>query len=434
MSAFSNPNFQSENYFQSRPQYPQALFDYVYKYHQSHQPSSSKNQASQEDSSAAPSSSQQANYSDALSKNFRYTRAVDLACGPGEATVPLSRYFSEVIGVDTSSHMIETAKRRYSFDYPKVTFMLGSAEDFINDDFGSANQSQPYHYLQYQQQQQRQQQSTLYTQYPNQLQQPQLTTNPDFVSPLNYRIGQPDGVTMPQIVDSSIGATDSIDGTISTLRTFQAASNSIDMITVAEGAHWFDLNKFYSNAWRALKPNGTLAIWGYCDPIYEGPGTEEQLKMAAEIQNTYIYGSAYLGPYWERPGRTILQDLMVGREPFQTGQASTDNSRSEIVGLTEFSHVERHSHVVTSKFPETRRNATADLPDSNAFIIKKVLHLADVEDYLKSSSAYFKWKQEHFAEPDILEEMMQQIRKVTGWTENSVVTIVYDVFLILATK
>lgn len=38
---------------------------------------------------------------------------------------------------------------------------------------------------------------------------------------------------------------------------------SIDLITVATAAHWFEIEKFYVEADRVLKSNGVLAIWSY---------------------------------------------------------------------------------------------------------------------------------------------------------------------------
>ncbi|KAJ2665797.1 trans-aconitate methyltransferase 1 [Coemansia sp. RSA 1199] len=38
---------------------------------------------------------------------------------------------------------------------------------------------------------------------------------------------------------------------------------SVDVITVATGAHWFNPDKFVREARRVLKPSGTLAIFGY---------------------------------------------------------------------------------------------------------------------------------------------------------------------------
>src|SRR5688500_5647498 len=37
--------------------------------------------------------------------------------------------------------------------------------------------------------------------------------------------------------------------------------NSVDLITVAQAAHWFDLDKFYKEVTRISKSSGVLAIW-----------------------------------------------------------------------------------------------------------------------------------------------------------------------------
>lgn len=40
-------------------------------------------------------------------------------------------------------------------------------------------------------------------------------------------------------------------------------SDSVDLITVAQALHWFDLEKFYAEARRVLRPGGMLAVWCY---------------------------------------------------------------------------------------------------------------------------------------------------------------------------
>ena len=42
--------------------------------------------------------------------------------------------------------------------------------------------------------------------------------------------------------------------------------NSVDLVTVAEAVHWFELPKFYSIVKRLLRqPGGVIAVWGYND-------------------------------------------------------------------------------------------------------------------------------------------------------------------------
>ena len=39
--------------------------------------------------------------------------------------------------------------------------------------------------------------------------------------------------------------------------------NSIDLITVAQALHWFDIASFFDEAQRVLAPGGVLAVWSY---------------------------------------------------------------------------------------------------------------------------------------------------------------------------
>ena len=50
--------------------------------------------------------------------------------------------------------------------------------------------------------------------------------------------------------------------------------DSVDLVTVAQALHWFDLPKFYSLVTRLLrKPGGIIVVWGYYDivvsPIFD---------------------------------------------------------------------------------------------------------------------------------------------------------------------
>jgi len=42
-----------------------------------------------------------------------------------------------------------------------------------------------------------------------------------------------------------------------------APPTSVDLVTVAQALHWFDLDRFYGEAERVLKPGGILAVWCY---------------------------------------------------------------------------------------------------------------------------------------------------------------------------
>ncbi|PVU92028.1 hypothetical protein BB561_004069 [Smittium simulii] len=77
--------------------------------------------------------------------------------------------------------------------------------------------------------------------------------------------------------------------------------HSIDLLTVATGAHWFKSEAFMKEAKRVLVPNGTLAIFGY-----SGFGEFVALPECSRIFREY--GMDIIGPYWDT-GRDILTRL-----------------------------------------------------------------------------------------------------------------------------
>ena len=74
-------------------------------------------------------------------------------------------------------------------------------------------------------------------------------------------------------------------------------AHSIDLVTVAQALHWFDLDNFYQEVYRVLKPEGVLAIWCY-----------NLLEISPEIDEKV--GEFYrdiVGPYWS-PERRLVED------------------------------------------------------------------------------------------------------------------------------
>jgi SAM-dependent methyltransferase len=62
----------------------------------------------------------------------------------------------------------------------------------------------------------------------------------------------------------------------------------VDAIAVAQAAHWFDLEAFYQEARRVLRPAGVVALWTYS-------GVQVGAPLDAVIQRFY---SETVGPYW----------------------------------------------------------------------------------------------------------------------------------------
>ncbi len=75
------------------------------------------------------------------------------------------------------------------------------------------------------------------------------------------------------------------------------ADHSVDLVTVAQAAHWFDLPRFYAEVARVLKPDGVIALWGYGRMVLPG-------EMDAPLQRFY---AETVGPYWP-PERALIDD------------------------------------------------------------------------------------------------------------------------------
>lgn len=68
---------------------------------------------------------------------------------------------------------------------------------------------------------------------------------------------------------------------------------SVDVITVAQAVHWFDLDQFWREVLRVLKPGGMLAIWGYTWPQVNEATNRVLDRLRQEI-----------APFW--PARSAL--------------------------------------------------------------------------------------------------------------------------------
>ncbi|KAJ1810228.1 trans-aconitate methyltransferase 1 [Coemansia sp. RSA 2598] len=119
--------------------------------------------------------------------------------------------------------------------------------------------------------------------------------------------------------------------------------HSVDLITVATGAHWIRVDEFVAEAKRVLKPTGSLVIFGYpgfahfkdypqCDRIFKDYGSgKDRLGSYWDagrellISGYYKYHEALVGGSWSDIVRRIYPDtfekpakdlpVVIGKEP-----------------------------------------------------------------------------------------------------------------------
>lgn len=80
------------------------------------------------------------------------------------------------------------------------------------------------------------------------------------------------------------------------------ADGSVDLLTVAQALHWFDIPRFFEEALRVLASGGVLAVWTY-ELCTVNPGID------ATVQRLYEDVDA-----WWPPERRIVEDQYRGIE------------------------------------------------------------------------------------------------------------------------
>jgi len=77
-------------------------------------------------------------------------------------------------------------------------------------------------------------------------------------------------------------------------------AGTVDLVTVAQALHWFDIQRFFEEAMRVLKPGGVLAVWSY-ERCRVSPGCNEVIeRVFAEVED-----------FWP-PERQIVEDHYRG--------------------------------------------------------------------------------------------------------------------------
>lgn len=93
---------------------------------------------------------------------------------------------------------------------------------------------------------------------------------------------------------------------LATAESAEFEPHSIDLVTVAQALHWFDLPRFYEVVRRVLKPGGVLAAWCY-----------NLLEISPELdQLINRFYAETVGPYWPPERRIIEEEYRSIEFPF----------------------------------------------------------------------------------------------------------------------
>ncbi|KAJ1725484.1 trans-aconitate methyltransferase 1 [Coemansia erecta] len=190
-----------------------------------------------------------------------------------------------------------------------------------------------------------------------------------------------------------------------------AESNSADMLTVMQGAHWFRIGEFYDEAIRVLRPGGTLAMVGYDYPEIVN------LQISANSRNlarNLATDKCLLEPYWDSGVRLI------------------DGIYAPL--LDAIAKDGRFSDIAYVGYPKSIGDtaAVSVLPES--WIDSKTMLLDDFRSYLKTWSAYKAWKDVYPAEDDIIDSYFNEHQRTHGLQGSREVTVEWPHFAIIARK
>jgi len=101
-------------------------------------------------------------------------------------------------------------------------------------------------------------------------------------------------------------------------------SNSVDLITVAQALHWFNIKAFENEVVRVLKTNGVLAVWSY--GLLDICLFDKAPAINKVINHLYC---SILEPYWPPERNMVEEGYKDITFPFQSIEAPSFLMTSE---------------------------------------------------------------------------------------------------------
>jgi SAM-dependent methyltransferase len=168
---------------------------------------------------------------------------------------------------------------------------------------------------------------------------------------------------------------------------------SVDCIVAGQAAHWFDYPRLWPEMRRLLRSGGTLAFWGYKDPVLVDSAA------ATDVLNRNTYGEdpETMGPYWSMPGRRYVQEKLRVIQPPEG----------------EFKDVERIEYEPACNGPRSGEGWC---------FMEKSLSIRELKDYYRTWSSFHGWQEAHPGEVarsrggkgDLADRMFDEIMVVEG--------------------
>jgi len=182
---------------------------------------------------------------------------------------------------------------------------------------------------------------------------------------------------------------------------------SIDLITVATAAHWFDMPKFYLAAAKVLKPSGSIAIW--CGGrVFVDPDTTPNAQGVQDKWNELDL--EVLRPF-EQPGNVLCRELYKGMPlPWTIDQKSISQ---EAAGA--LSSYDKDNYLRREFNPDGKPDPDPIFAETKGFVKQLKLTLDQAAKVIGTASPVTRWREAHKEqlEKGEIEDCIDRIMRLT---------------------
>ncbi|CEQ42479.1 SPOSA6832_04295, partial [Sporobolomyces salmonicolor] len=316
---------------------------------------------------------------------------LDLGAGPGLSTFPLAPHFDRAIGVDPSLGMVTAARdlltERISageVDEGRIRFEQGTADSLL-------------------------------------------------------RVVEDESVDLA-VAGPSLRRR-------STLQSGQVLKHSLH--STGQAAHWFDPAATYAELARVLKPGGAFAFWGYGEcffpsrpelseliPPYSGGtlGAFPPLFRSLLLCPRSDHPTLRTGKYWEQPGRSIVEGLLVRFPlplPSVFPSASSPAQRFDPATFHRSFFLRSASSPAPSLLPAESSASSPVETSTHPLLLVKHWSLSDLTAYFRTWSSRHAYQEEHGKDP--VEGIVSALRE-RGLREGEVVEVGWEVAVVMGRK
>jgi len=157
------------------------------------------------------------------------------------------------------------------------------------------------------------------------------------------------------------------------------ADSSLDLLTICQALHWLDLERFYSEVERVLRPGGVLAVLGY-HMTRPAPQYSQADKLNAAFMSLY----EATAPYWSKRRHHVDSGYLT-LPAAKLRRQERDDTRHYVDNMGEFSHWVGYIRTwsgLQNMAREEGQEAVERLINKFLLECREVLGLAQTEDIM----------------------------------------------------